>query len=435
MKTTIVILVSTLILLTVFDSGISYAALESSGILDSVLQKYQTAAVSWASVIQERATWLFFVLATISMVWTFSQLMFHRSSFAEFFGEFIRFIMFMGFFLWLLRNGPEMAGAVITSLMLIGSQASGQELLHPSGIVDIGFKVLSAGTASFDILSPFVSIGILIVSFVILVILALVGINMLLQLCAAWVLAYAGIFFLGFGGSRWTSDMAINYFKTVLGIGASIMTMTLLVGVGTGIINEAQAQMQAQPVKLEELGVLLVFSITLLLLVDKLPSMVAGIITGAGIGSMGVGGFSAGAAVGAAMTAAAAVSGAASVAKSAVSGAASVASAAAAGGTGMASAVKAARQSAAEGGGSTEGASRSLGDAMGAKPPLSEVAKTLGKGAVSMAQNGLQKNISSVREGFQNKVNDSLGGRLAANISGEKSASTEPASPEQELKK
>lgn len=369
------------------------------------------------------------------MVWTFSQLMFHRSSFAEFFGEFIRFIMFMGFFLWLLRNGPEMAGAVITSLMLIGSQASGQELLHPSGIVDIGFKVLSAGTASFDILSPFVSIGILIVSFVILVILALVGINMLLQLCAAWVLAYAGIFFLGFGGSRWTSDMAINYFKTVLGIGASIMTMTLLVGVGTGIINEAQAQMQAQPVKLEELGVLLVFSITLLLLVDKLPSMVAGIITGAGIGSMGVGGFSAGAAVGAAMTAAAAVSGAASVAKSAVSGAASVASAAAAGGTGMASAVKAARQSAAEGGGSTEGASRSLGDAMGAKPPLSEVAKTLGKGAVSMAQNGLQKNISSVREGFQNKVNDSLGGRLAANISGEKSASTEPASPEQELKK
>lgn len=419
----------------IVDSKTSYAALESAGMLDSVLQKYQTAATEWASVIQERATWLFFLLAVISMVWTFAQLMFHRSSFAEFFGEFIRFIMFMGFFLWLLRNGPAMALAIIRSLMTIGSQASGQEMLSPSGIVDIGFKVLSVATQSFDILSPFVSIGILIVSFVILVILALVGINMLLQLCAAWVLAYAGIFFLGFGGSRWTSDMAINYFKTVLGIGASIMTMTLLVGVGTGIINEAQAQMQAQPVKLEELGVLLVFSITLLLLVDKLPSMVAGIITGAGIGSMGVGGFSAGAAVGAAMTAAAAVSGAASVAKSAVSGAASVASAAAAGGTGMASAVKAARQSAAEGGGSTEGASRSLGDAMGAKPPLSEVAKTLGKGAVSMAQNGLQKNISSVREGFQNKVNDSLGGRLAANISGEKSASTEPASPEQELKK
>lgn len=423
----------------IVDSKTSYAALESAGMLDSVLQKYQTAATEWASVIQERATWLFFLLAVISMVWTFAQLMFHRSSFAEFFGEFIRFIMFMGFFLWLLRNGPAMALAIIRSLMTIGSQASGQEMLSPSGIVDIGFKVLSVATQSFDILSPFVSIGILIVSFVILVILALVGINMLLQLCAAWVLAYAGIFFLGFGGSRWTSDMAINYFKTVLGIGASIMTMTLLVGVGTGIINEAQAQMQAQPVKLEELGVLLVFSITLLLLVDKLPSMVAGIITGAGIGSMGVGGFSAGAAVGAAMTAAAAVSGAAAVAKSAVTG-----------GAGIGSAVQAAMQQAGGGGssgtenvtaggasdGASEGASggggRSLGDAMGAKPPLTEVpkntgakpsfqevAKTLGKGALGAANDKFKKDVGKT-----------FGGRMASNISGEK-----PASPEQEEEK
>ncbi|MGS0066676.1 type IV secretion system protein, partial [Escherichia coli] len=36
----------------------------------------------------------------------------------------------------------------------------------------------------------------------------------------AWILLYAGVFFLGFGGSRWTSDMAINYYKTVLGLAA-----------------------------------------------------------------------------------------------------------------------------------------------------------------------------------------------------------------------
>lgn len=421
------------------DISISHAALKSSGVLDSVLQKYHTAAQSWASVIQDKATWLFFILATISMVWTFSQLMFHRSSFAEFFGEFIRFIMFMGFFLWLLRNGPAMASAIIKSLVQIGEQASGQGGSSPSSIVDVGFQVVTVATQSFDILSPFVSLGILIISFVILVILALVGINMLLQLCAAWVLAYAGIFFLGFGGSRWTSDMAINYFKTVLGIGASIMTMTLLVGVGTGIINEAQAQMQSQPVSLEELGVLLVFSITLLLLVDKLPSMVAGIITGAGIGSMGVGGFSAGAAMGAAMTAAAAVSGAAAVAKSAVTS-----------GAGIGSAVQAARQQGGGGGssgaedaaagGASEGASggggRSLGDAMGAKPPLTEVpkdtgakpsfkevAKNLGKGALGAAHDSFQKDVAKT-----------LGGRIASNISGKKPASADKDSTGQEEK-
>jgi len=54
---------------------------------------------------------------------------------------------------------------------------------------------------------------------------------MLLLLISGWILAYAGVFFLGFGGSRWTSDMAISYFKTVLSVAAQLLTMVLLVGV------------------------------------------------------------------------------------------------------------------------------------------------------------------------------------------------------------
>ena len=52
----------------------------------------------------------------------------------------------------------------------------------------------------------------------ILALLAIIAVNMLLLLVSVWLLMYAGIFFLGFGGSRWTSDMAINYYKTVLGV-------------------------------------------------------------------------------------------------------------------------------------------------------------------------------------------------------------------------
>ncbi len=55
---------------------------------------------------------------------------------------------------------------------------------------------------------------------VILIILALISINMVILLIAGWILAYIDIFFLGFGGSRWTSEIAINYYKTVLGITA-----------------------------------------------------------------------------------------------------------------------------------------------------------------------------------------------------------------------
>ena len=134
-----------------------------------------------------------------------------------------------------------------------------------------------------------------------MLLMALVGINMLLQFCAAWVLAYAGIFFLGFGATKWTSDIAINYFKTVIGLGASLMTMTLLVGIGTSITENSIKMMEPGQQSLNELGVVFISSLTLFLLVDKLPAMVAGIINGSSIGaSTSIGAFGAGAAVGAA---------------------------------------------------------------------------------------------------------------------------------------
>ncbi|HDP89319.1 MAG TPA: hypothetical protein ENN42_05100 [Thioalkalivibrio sp.] len=71
----------------------------------------------------------------------------------------------------------------------------------------------------------------------------------------------------------------------------------------------------------EELGVMLVFCMALLLLVNRVPPMVGGIITGSGIGSAGgIGNFGTGAAIGAVMGAAGMAAGAASVAGSAVMG-------------------------------------------------------------------------------------------------------------------
>jgi type IV secretion system protein TrbL len=72
--------------------------------------------------------------------------------------------------------------------------------------------------------------------------LALVGVNMLLLLASGYILAYAGVIFLGFGGSRWTSDIALNYFKTVVAVGASLMTMVLIVGVGKTFLDQYYAQ-------------------------------------------------------------------------------------------------------------------------------------------------------------------------------------------------
>ncbi len=331
------------------------AQLTNQGMLDQVVTEFATRATSWQTVVMNAAMFLFWTLGTISLVFTFGFMALRKADIGEFFAEFIRFILFFGFFLWLLRNGPAFANSIIQSLARIGEQASGVASVTPSGIVDIGFMILKQAFTNSSIWSPVDSFIGVALSVGILILLAVVAVNMLLLLVSGWLLMYAGIFFLGFGGSRWTSDMAINYYKTVLGVAVQIMTMVLLVGIGNDLLSSFYARMNTGTLNFEELGVMLVFCVALLMLVNRVPPLVAGVISGAGIGNAGgIGNFGAGAAVGAAMGAASMAAGAASVAGAAVMGGA----ASAAGGM---SAIKAAFEKAGSSAGGESGGMPMLG--------------------------------------------------------------------------
>lgn len=181
------------------------AQLTNQGMLDQVVTEFATRATSWQTVVMNAAMFLFWTLGTISLVFTFGFMALRKADIGEFFAEFIRFILFFGFFLWLLRNGPAFANSIIQSLARIGEQASGVASVTPSGIVDIGFMILKQAFSNSSIWSPVDSFIGVALSLGILILLAVVAINMLLLLVSGWLLMYAGIFFLGFGGSRWTS--------------------------------------------------------------------------------------------------------------------------------------------------------------------------------------------------------------------------------------
>ncbi|MCU7927509.1 MAG: P-type conjugative transfer protein TrbL [Candidatus Thiodiazotropha sp. (ex Dulcina madagascariensis)] len=284
------------------------AAIDNSDLLDNVLARYSAAASGWAAYITGRATWLFWVLVLISMVMTFGMMALQKADIGEFFAEFVRFTLFTGFFWWLLINGPNFSTDIMDSLRQIGGIATGfGSGLTPSSIVDVGFAIFDKVIANTTLMSPGMSLAGIIMAAVILVIIALIGVNMLLLLAAGWILAYGGIFFLGFGGGRWTHDIAINYYKTVLGVAAQLLTMVLLVGIGRTFVDDYYNNMSADT-PLSELGVMLIVAVILLMLVNKVPQLIAGIITGASVGGMGIGQFGTGAAIGAAGVATAAAS-------------------------------------------------------------------------------------------------------------------------------
>lgn len=290
------------VMLLVFTTP-AFAELGSAGIMNDVLSRFHGAASGWASALEDAASRLFWSLVLISMIWTFGLMALRKADLAEFFAEFVRFTVFTGFFWWLLTNavsGVNIGGTIIDSLQTLGADAGGlgTTKLGPSSVVDIGFELYDLTVQATDELSwreMGTQIVMLLMALAILIVLALVAVNMLLLLAASWVLLYAGVFFLGFGGSRWTSDIAINYFKTVLGVAAQLLTMVLIVAIGKQFLVHYAAQISTT-MATQELAVMLVVAVILLFLVNKVPPLVSGIVTGAGISAgAGIGSFGAGA--------------------------------------------------------------------------------------------------------------------------------------------
>jgi len=369
-----------LLCLTFFSMDAA-AAIDNRGILDTVLDRYSAAAATWAALVTTRAAWLFWTLVIISMVWTFGIMAVRKADIAEFYAEFVRFIIFTGLFWWALTNGPEFSTSIMSSLRRIAAEAAGvPNNLAPSGVVDIGFDIFFKVLDMSTIWKPIDSATGLIISGIVLVVFALVGVNMLLLLISGWILAYAGVFFLGFGGSRWTSEMAIAYYKTVLNIGAQLFAMIFLVGVGKSFVDLYYSGMNAG-ITLKELSVMLIVAIVLLCLVRTIPGLV-GNLAGASTASLGSG-FGAGAAMGAA---ALATAGMATAGAALASGAVGLA--------GGAQALMAAFSKA----NAAENAGASLSEAVSGSPQSevgSPLAAAMDEGQISLADSGSGSSTSS----------------------------------------
>ena len=381
--------------------------MDTVDLFDSIITRYHETASTWSHIIIGYASTLFWSLVLISMVWTYGMMALRKADIQEFCAETVRFLVTTGFFYWLLLNGPAIADSIMESLRQLAANATGLDKhISPSGIVDVGFDIVSKVIDHSSLWKP-VDTGIgLILAGIILMIFTYIALNLIIILITGWILTYGGVFVLGFGGGRWTQDIAINYYKTVLGIALQAFTMLLLIGIGKSFIDQYYALMN-QDVLLKEMFIMLVVSCILLVLINKIPPVLGSLVSGGGGGGSGggggVGGSSLG--VGSAM-------GAAGVAAST----AGMAFAAGAGGlSALTAAFKAASQSASESGGVFSGAESSsklggLAQAMGEAGKFAgSVGAHLAAGAVSAASDKL----GDMKESFSETVSSTTGGKVA----------------------
>jgi P-type conjugative transfer protein TrbL len=273
-------------------AGEAEAAIDASGVLTDVKSEFQRLAANASGPILASARTLFVSLAAISLVWDFGFLALRRADLSDFLLSFVGFVLPLSLFWFFLENGPNLGKGIIQGFLKLGGQATGTGITEPSQLVQYGFDLLDKAWQTASIATIATSISALVLAFGAYVLLFLIAANYLVQLCAGWIVLYAGCFLLGFGGAQITRELAVQYFRTLIGIGLGLLTMLLLMGIGGSVLSQYIAKM-AGPFVLHEFAIVLGIIILLYALVDKLPGVMGGMVAHSlshnGIGRYGFG--------------------------------------------------------------------------------------------------------------------------------------------------
>ncbi len=249
--------------------------------LDQIGQQFVTRFQSIESTLRGFALRLFGLLVIIEFAWAAMGLAFRQADFGEWAALLVNQIMFIGFGLALVTFGPAWAGAIVASFQQAGSQASaaagGGAILHPSDVFGAGMNIAAKILEHMSALRPGEAIGFALCGVVVIVAFALICAIMILTIVSGYAIVSMGVLFMGFSGSRWTRDLAMKVIMGVVGIGAKLMVLQIIVGVGASLFADWSNK---GITTIDDALVMVGFSVVMLALSKVIPDLVGSMING-----------------------------------------------------------------------------------------------------------------------------------------------------------
>ncbi|MDN4572045.1 P-type conjugative transfer protein TrbL [Pandoraea cepalis] len=209
----------------------------ASNVLDDIGAQYKSASSGWESKLADIAKGLFIKLATLELIWSALMWVIARDDPEQMFASFVKKILGLSFFWAILLNFSTWIPAVIDGFSQAGRSASGLSALTPSAVLDLGLeistgilnKVSDVSFSASGILTAFTAAfaGILIV-----VSFTVIAAQLLVTLIESYIAISAGVLFLGFAGSRWTTTFSEKYISYAVGIGVKLFVTYLIIAAG-----------------------------------------------------------------------------------------------------------------------------------------------------------------------------------------------------------
>jgi len=307
------------LVLAVLLLGVIAFPAHASNILDDVGNDFYSASSAWEGSLFTIAKRLFLKLALIEILWFGIWWTIERDDPRNFIVALLRKIMALLFFWAILINFDTWIPAIISGFSQAGMDAGSTGPLTPSSVLDRGLEVATKITTtanSIGLLDGVSGIGkYLLAGLAALGILLAFGViagQMLVTLVESYIVVNAGVLFLGFAGSRWTTTFAEKFLSYAVSVGVKLFVTYLIIGAGQHVSDSWAAKITTDMVVSDYLTIL-VGAVVYMFLAWQIPSLASSMLTGAVSMTLG-------SAMATAGTMAAGVAGAAGAAAAAASG-------------------------------------------------------------------------------------------------------------------
>lgn len=270
------LLVSTTVLI------VQPAFAQDGSVLTSLESQITTAAKGWETTVMDAAKSLFWILATIEIGIAAVWLALQAASLDSWFAELARRIMFVGFFAFVLAQGPTFAKAVVDSLFQIGA---GDGTASPADVFNAGLAVATKMSAKVQFglfednalaISAALAMVVTVIAF------SLVAAIFVAVMVEMYLGLLAGMIMLGLGGSSFTKDFAIRYLVYAFSVGMKLMALVMISRIGSevliGLANEPDVGDQFQTA-LAIAGI----SVVVFIIAMYVPNIIQGVVQGASV--------------------------------------------------------------------------------------------------------------------------------------------------------
>ncbi len=255
---------------------------QEGSVLTSLQTQITTAAKGWETTVMDAAKSLFWILATIEIGIAAVWLALQAASLDSWFAELVRRIMFVGFFAFVLTQGPTFAKAVVDSLFQIGA---GGGTASPADVFNAGLTVATKMSAKVQFVlfeDNALAISAAFAMVVTVIAFSLVAAIFVSVMVEMYLGLLAGMIMLGLGGSSFTKDFAVRYLVYAFSVGMKLMALVMISRIGSevliGLANEPDIGDQFQTA-LAIAGI----AVVVFIIAMYVPNIIQGVVQGASV--------------------------------------------------------------------------------------------------------------------------------------------------------